>query len=45
MNASICEAYEAIVESTETIETNLLYLRKGFDDNKTDIRDLRSEVR
>jgi hypothetical protein len=43
MNASIRAVYEAVVESTETIEAHLMYLRKGVDDCKDDIRELRSD--
>jgi chromosome segregation ATPase len=45
MNALIRRAYEAAVESKETIETHLAYLRKGLDDCKSDIGELRAEVR
>lgn len=45
MNAVMRKTYEAIVESKEAIETHLLYLRKGHDDFRGDIRELRAERR
>jgi hypothetical protein len=45
MNAAIRAVYEAIVESTETIEAHLFHIRKDVDECKSDLRELRTEVR
>jgi hypothetical protein len=43
MSASIRAICEAVVESKETIEAHLTYLRNGIDDGRSDIRELRSD--
>jgi hypothetical protein len=45
MHAVLCARSEVSVVASDRIETELLYLRKGLDDVKIDVRELRADNR